>query len=140
MTTQFYPTAATAKQAAERRTVYANSVLHLFQSTLVPTAATPLSDYTANEADYDAYAAVTITAFEDPILAPVSGFMIGSPLVQFEVGAADPVVTNLIGGWYLVDSAGVIRLVGIFDTPVPMQIANQGCPVNLYDVFPTLLG
>lgn len=137
MPVQFYPIAATQQCASERRTVYANSKLHLFKSSLSPDPSTPLSEYTANEADYDAYASVVLAAWEDPILAPGTGFMIGSPLVQFEVGAVDPVTPNTIGGFYVVDAGGKIRLVGVFDTPVPMQVAGQGLPINTYDVFPT---
>lgn len=119
------------------RTALANSVLHLFQSDLVPEPSTPLADYTAAEADYAGYAAVTMTAWNAPILAPGTGYMIGSPLVQFAwvSGGGDP--QNTIGGCYLVDAAGKLRLTVIFTNPIPMQQAGQGIPLNLVWLFPT---
>lgn len=137
MATTFYPLNGCKKNASERRTAYANSVLHLFKSDWVPTPSSPDSEYAAHTADYTGYAPVTITTWEDPILAPGSGFMIGSPIVQFEVGSTDPAVANLIGGCYLQDAAGATRIVIVFDAAVPMQFANQGLPINLVDVFPS---
>lgn len=137
MATVFYPLAGCLENAKERRTALASSVVHLFKSDLVPTPATPLSEYTANEADYDTYAAITMTAWNDPILAPGSGYMTGSPLVQFAVGASDPTTPNLIGGCYIVDASGDLRQAVVFDQPVPMQVAGQGIPLNFVELFPT---
>lgn len=119
------------------RTALASSVLHLFQSSLTPDPSTLLAAYTAAEATFDGYAAATITAWNAPILAPGTGYMIGSPLVQFawEHDADD--VTNVIGGCYLVDSGGRIRLTVIFTSPIPMEMAGQGIPINLVWFFPT---
>lgn len=137
MSTQFFPVAGCQVSAAEMQTELANSVLHLFKSDLDPNPSTPLSEYTAAEADYDGYAAETLAAWNDPILAPGTGYMIGSPLVQF--ACADPFTGggNTIGGCYLVDSAGKIRLAVKFTAPIPMQAAGQGIPINLVWLFPT---
>lgn len=133
----WYPIAATIKQATERQTAYVNSEVHLFKSDLVPVVGTPLADFVTNEADYDAYAAITIAAWTGPILAPGSGSEILSPAVLFEVGATDPVVGNTIGGFWLQDADGDIRMVGIFDPFLPMQLAYQAIPLNILDLFPT---
>lgn len=138
MPKQFTPFEGVFKSASERRTVYANSVMRLFKAEFSPTASSTATDFEANECDFDNYAAVTLTAWDDPILSPGAGAMIGSPLVQFEVGNTDPVVGNSVGGFWIEDAAGVVRLVGIFDDPVPMQVAHAGLPINTYDVFPTL--
>jgi hypothetical protein len=119
------------------QTVLAASVCHLYQAALVPVPATPLADYTANEADYDSYAAETMAAWFDPILAPNTGYMILSPAVQFEVGPTDPVTQNMIGGLYLLDSAGALRLTIIFTEATPMQFAGQGIPIQIAWLFPT---
>lgn len=135
--TSFYPLAGCEAQAQERKTALVASVVRLFKSALVPTPSTPKADYVSNEADYDAYAAITIAAWLGPILAPGSGFEILSPLVLFSCGAADQVVPNTIGGFWLEDAAGVVRMTGKFDPFLPMQIAYQAIPLNLLDLFPT---
>ena len=138
MSTQvFYTLEACLQNATERRTVYAASVLKLFISSLVPTSSTPKSALTAAEATFTTYVAKTLATWFAPIYAPGSGYMIVSPLVQWDTGATDPVIGNDIGGAWLEDAAGVVRMVVIFDTPAPMQIANQGIPLNLADFFPT---
>jgi len=136
MSVQFFPLEGCRESATEMQTVLASSVLHLFQDSLDPDPSTPLADYTAAEADFTGYAAETLTAWNTPILAPGTGYMIGSPLVQFEVGAA-PSVTNVINGCYLVDAAGDLRMVVIFTSPIPMQLDGQGLPINLVWLFPT---
>src|SRR5262245_51532221 len=133
----FYPLAGALANAEERQAILAGSVLHLFKSDLNPNPSTPLSEFTANEADYTGYAAIPFATWHDPILAPGSGYMIESPYAQFDTGATTPVVANLIGGAYLVDSGGDLRMCVIFDTPVPMEVAHQGIPIQLIDLFPT---
>ena len=137
MSTQFFPLEGALQNATEMRSALANSVLHLFQSTLVPDASTPLADYTAAEATFTNYSAQTFATWNAPILAPGTGYMIGSPLVQFSTGASTPTTTNVIGGAYLVDSGGKLRMTIIFTENVPMQLANQGIPMNLNWLFPT---
>lgn len=137
MSVQFIPLSGCLANATQMQTALAASILHLFQSTFVPTPSNALADYTAAEADYDDYMALEMTAWLDPILAPGSGFMIQSPEVQFAVGDTDPVVGNVIGGCYLVDAAGKLRITVIFTQPIPMQIAYQGIPINLVYLFPT---
>jgi hypothetical protein len=118
---QFFPLEGCRESADEMRTVLASSVLHLFTDALNPDPSTPLE---------------TLTAWHPPILAPGTGYMIGSPLVQFEVGAT-PTTTNVIAGCYLVDAAGDLRMTVIFTSPVPMQLDGQGIPLNLVWLFPT---
>lgn len=137
MSTQFIPLSGCLASALAMQTAFAASILHLFQSTFVPDPSNPLSDYTAAEATYDSYMALEMTAWNDPILAPGSGFMIQSPEVVFSVGDTDPDVPNIIGGCYLVDGAGKLRMTVIFTQPFPMQIAYQGIPINLVYLFPT---
>ena len=137
MPQQFTPLQGCLQNATERQTALVNSVIHLFKASLSPNGSTPLADYTAAEADYDNYLPLTFAAWDDPILAPGSGYMIGSPLVQFEVGLTDPVTPNTIGGCWVEDAANKLRIAVIFDEPVPMQLAGQGLPINLVQLFPT---
>lgn len=137
MSVQFYPLAGALKNATDRRTGYANSVIRLFKSTMNPTPSSQLAAYVAAEADYDGYAAVTMAQWNAPILAPGTGYMIGSPLVQFAWTLATNAVGNMIGGAFVVDSAGVLRMVVVFTQPIPMQGPGAGLPINLIDFFPT---
>lgn len=134
---QWTPLQGCQKDADERQTVYVNSVMHLFKSSLTPTGSTTKAEFQAAEADYDDYAPITMAAWQEPILSPGSGYMIASPLVQFNVGVVDPVVGNVIGGWFMLDAAGTLRLAGTFENPIAMQLAGQGIPMNVYDLFPT---
>lgn len=137
MSVQFIPLAGCLANALQQQTAFAASLLHLFQSTFMPDPSNVLADYTAAEATYDTYAAIEMTTWFDPILAPGSGFMINSPEVQFSTGDTDPVVTNLIGGCYLVDATGHLRITIIFTAAIPMQLAYQGIPINIVYLFPT---
>lgn len=134
---QFYTLQAADKQAAERKAVYAGAVVRLFKSSFIPTGSSTKTEFVAAEANYDSYVAITIAAFLGPVLAPGSGFMILSPQILFLVGDTDPVVTNTIGGFWVEDSAGTVRMVGILDPSLPMEMAGQSVPLNLVDIFPT---
>lgn len=135
MSVQFFPLEGCLVSAADMQTALALSELHLFQSTLNPDAATPLADYTTAEADYTGYALETLTAWFDPQYAPGTGYMIASPQVQFlSTGSG---VTNVIGGCYLVDANGDLRLTVTFTDTIPMQIAGQGILISLVWLFPT---
>lgn len=137
MSVTFFPLEGCLTTATAVRTSLVNSVLHLFKSDFSPEPGDPLSLYTAAEADYAGYAALTFAAWNAPILAPGTGYMIGSPLVQFvwTSGGGDP--QNVIGGCYLVDAAGKLRMTIIFTQAIPMQQAGQGIPLNLVWLFPT---
>lgn len=134
---QWTPLQGCQVDAAARKTALAASVLHLAKSTLVPTGSTTKAEFAAAEADYDDYAALTLTAWNDPILAPGSGYLIQSPMVQFEVGDVDPAVGNVIGSWWIEDSTGKLRTAGTFEAPIPMQVAGQGIPMTVTIFFPT---
>lgn len=137
MSSQFFPLEGCKASAAAMQTALAAGVLHLFKASLNPDPSTPTAGYTAAEADYDGYTALTISPWNDPIFAPGTGYMIGSPLVQFEYTDGMGHVMNSIGGCYLIDAGGKNRLVVIFTTPIPMQMNGQGIPINLVWLFPT---
>lgn len=137
MATQVFYTLEACKQCAtERQTAYAASVLHLFKAALVPTSSTTKAEFTADECDFDDYVTKALAAWNAPILAPGSGYEIVSPLVQWAC-AADQVVSNDVGGCWMEDAGGIVRMCVVFDTPLPMALADQGIPLSLVDFFPT---
>lgn len=138
MPTMFFPLEGALASATATRTAMASSVCHLFQDSLPnPTPATPLADYTTAEADFSGYSAITLTTWNAPGFAPGTGYMIGSPLIQFAVATASPLVENVIAGAYVVDAGGIARITMIFDALVPMQIVGQIIPLNFVWLFPT---
>lgn len=137
MSSSFIPLTGCLANATQQQTAFAESVLHLFQSSFVPTPSNVLADYTAAEATYTGYEELTLAAWLAPILAPGTGFMINSPEVQFSTGDTTPTTPNLIGGCYLVDAAGALRLTIIFQQPIPFELAYQGLPISLTYLFPT---
>ena len=135
----FESLAACIQDATERKTVLAASKVRLFKSTLIPTPSTTAADLAAAEADYTDYpvGGDAITAFLAPVLNPAGGASISAPTVQFSVTTLNPPITNLIGGAWLEDSTGKVRLIMPFAAPVPMEIQGQGFPLNITIGFPT---
>lgn len=125
-------------QAAELQTALAASKVRLFKSTFVPTVSTTKTELVANEALFTGYPAggAAIAAWNAPLLDPAGGASITAPTVQFAV--TGPVVdTDLVGGFWVEDAAGDVRLVGQFAAPVPMEVVGQGFPLNVTDVTTT---
>jgi len=137
MSVQFQPLSGCLASATAMQTTLVNSMLRLFKSSFVPSPSNALADYIAAEADYDNYVPKQIAAWNNPLLAPGSGYQIISPLEQFNVGLVNPVVGNLIGGCFLVDDQNRLRLTVIFTQAVPMQLAGQGIPITLTELFST---
>lgn len=134
----FYTNEATLTNAAEMQTALAASKVRLFKSTFVPTVSTVKADLTGAEAAFTGYPAggETITAFLDPVLDPAGGSSITAPTVQFAV--TGPVTaTDIVGGFWLEDAAGKVRLVAQFAAPVPMEVVGQGFPLNIKIGEPT---
>lgn len=134
-TTYQYTLEACLQNATERQTVYAASVAHLYQSSLAPTTATTKAAFTAAEATFDDYVTKAMAAWFAPILAPLSGYQIVSPLMQWAC-AADQVTPNDIGGAWFEDAATNVRMMAVFDTVLPMALAGQGIDLFFIDFFP----
>lgn len=135
-TTYQYTLEACLQNATERQTAYAASVLHLFQSSLTPTTSTTKAEFTAAEATFDDYVTKALATWFAPILAPLSGYQIVSPLVQWAC-AADQVTPNDIGGAWMEDAATKVRMMAVFDTILPMAFAGNGIDLFMVDFFPT---
>lgn len=133
---QFQSITGAKELATLRKTALANSTLHLFKAGFAPGVNTPLADFTAQECDYDTYAAKTIVAWNDPTLAAVSGYNLTGPMQTFSL-AATPAVANMVGGWYLVHSDGTTLIdYGTFDPARPMQLADQAVQLVPLEFFP----
>ena len=137
MSTQFFPLEGSATTAAAIRTNLAAGTMHLFKSSLTPDPSTPTADYTTAEADFDGYAPITVAAWNAPILAPGTGYLISTPLMVFAWAHDTDDVGNIIGGCYHLDAASKNRLAVVFDQPIPMQMAGQGIQYYLNWLFPT---
>lgn len=135
----FYTLEATLQNATEKQTALALSKVRLFKSSLTPTPSTTKADLVAAECDYDGYTAggEAITAFLDPLLDPAGGASITAPTVQFAWSHVATDVGNLVGGAWLEDAAGKVRLVMPFAEDVPMEGPAQGFPLNLKIGEPT---
>lgn len=138
---QLYTNSGAIFLATNARTALAASKLRLFKDTgLVPTPGTTLAELAAIEADYSGYTAggITVANFTTPLLNPTGGASIQSGLQQFAfVPEVDPEdnVTNVIGGFFIVDATGKLVLVGTFPNGVPMQVEGNGIPMNVQLVF-----
>lgn len=139
MAALWYPLAGARENADERQAVYANMVVHLYQSTLVPSITTTLAELNAAEADFSGYATETMVAWFDPIFAPASGYLIQSPQVQFAFDSGLGAVTNTVGGAYFVDATGDLRLILALQPAEYIGFATDGdgWTFNIIDVFPT---
>lgn len=135
MPAPFFPNSRCFDQAATLRTELALSVLKLFKEGLVPTPATVVADLDAAEADFDDYAAETITAWLAPGGSPFGGAQITSPTEQFTC-SVDQVVPNSIGGYWIENAGGDVVLIRQFDTPVAMVVAGDFVQVAATIVIP----
>lgn len=137
MAAAVYPLVSCRAQAVARQTLLANCVVHLFKSSFVPDPTNVLADFTAEECDFSGYSAETIAAWNDPILAPGTGYQILSPLIQF-MSAAPNSVTNSVGGIYIVTAGGALHeYIQLQPSEyVPMGGVDQGYPFYLGQFFP----
>jgi len=135
----FYSNSATLLNAAEMQTALAASKVRLYKQGFVPTPATTEAELVAEEVAFTGYPAggAAIALWLDPVFSPAGGAMINAPTVQFDMGPAPIVDTDIVGGFWLEDAAGDVRLIGQFAAPVPMEVLGQGFPLNIAIGFPT---
>lgn len=135
MPAPFFPDVVCFANAAAKRTALALSVVKLFQEGYVPGAGTLVTDLDANEADYDDYLPITLTAWLAPTKSIYGGAEISSPLAQFTCATVQ-LVPNAIAGYWIELAGGDLVVVRLFDTVQPMsQIGDAVRVVGNY-VFP----
>lgn len=95
--------------------------MHLFKSTFVPTPASVIADYAANEVVFDGYAAfVSTSPWILGLDAAGDAQAIYGGLASF--GQTGVVTTDSAGGWYLTDTtSAILMLSGTFDAPIPFS-------------------
>ena len=113
----------------------ANSVLHLFQAGWVPNPLSTKADFDAHECDFDGYAALTIAAWSDPVLAG-TGYATFAPTQTFRWEHVADDVGNQVGGAYLVTAGGDLYQYTIFDPTRPAQGPDQAIITTPTDVYP----
>lgn len=121
--------------ATANKTRNANSVLHLFKQGFLPTPASVLADFTAEECDFDGYAAATIAAWGDPVLAG-QAWATYAPTQTFRWVLDVDAVGNMVGGWYLVTAGGELIMYGIYDPAIPAQGPGQAVIVTPIQITP----
>lgn len=131
------PMEAALGRAEAQQTANAGGTLHLYTDALDPDGVTDKAAYVAAEADFDDYAAITVAAWYDPILAGGSAFILTMPPQQFSQGASDPVITNLIRGAYYLNAGGDLLYATRFSQDLPVEVAHAGVPVELVDIYAT---
>ncbi|MCE5292094.1 MAG: hypothetical protein LLG14_23025 [Nocardiaceae bacterium] len=121
-------------EAAAGKTRLANSVLRLFKAGFTPSPTTPLSAFVEQECDFDGYAAKTIAAWGDPVLAG-QGYAIYAPTQTFLWAHVADDVGNQVGGAFLVTSGGDLYSYTVFDPTRPAQGPYQAIittPTQVY--------
>lgn len=135
---QVFPNEATQFIAALVQAELALAKLRLFKSTITNVGSGTTRDVLlAAECDFTGYPAggKTITAFLDPLLAPIGGSSIDWPTQQF--AAADPyTVGNVVGGWWIETAGGDLIACGTFPDVISVGAAGQGFPLSGSLVFP----
>lgn len=120
------------KDGAAFQTALVSSKMRLFKATeLNLTETTTKAELEAAECDYDGYAegGITVTAMNDPHVDEDGGVVVLSPVVQFNYVDDTAHVANSVGGFWLEDAAGVVRISGEFTTAQPMAGNTQSIPV-----------
>lgn len=124
-------------KATAMKTALALSKLRLFQSTLIPTAFTTKAQLVAAEATFDGYTAggYALTAWTGPLNGDTGGAVITSPLVPVAYGPpGTPPVGNSIGGYWVEDATGEVRLVAVYSPARNLSAVGQGWPIVVQDV------
>jgi len=120
-----YTNEAAIAEAAIIQADLALSKMRLFDSTLIPDVTTVKADMVAAETGLIGYPAggYALTAWSDPQLVSGGGAAITSPMVpvDYASGAAAP-----LGGGWVEDAAGDVRLVFVFDPPRVLSAVGDG--------------
>ena len=84
------------------------ATMHLFQGSLItPTALSTAAEFLAAEATFDGYSPSTIAEWSDPPVLAGQAWAIYAPTQTFRYTFSAGVV-NAIGGYFILDSGGVL--------------------------------
>jgi hypothetical protein len=125
-----------AKVEAEAgQTRLANSVLHLFKAGFAPSPTSTLTNFLDNECDFDGYAAATIVAWADPVLAGAA-YLTYAPTQTFSWTHVADDIGNQVGGSFLVTAGGDLYSYTVFDPTRPAQGPDQAVITQPSDLYP----
>lgn len=131
--TQLYTQEAAARKVVLIIASIALSKLRLFKEGLSVTQFTTKALLVAAECDFSGYTAggYTLTAWTGPITASGGGAIETSPMtnVAFVDPDPDPVVGNAVGGWWVEDATGNVRVVGTYSPVRLIQGPGDGFSV-----------
>lgn len=128
---QLYTNEAARRKVTLLVTSLALSKLRFFQNDLVLTAFTTKAQLVASEATFDGYTATgyTLTAWTGPSNAPGGGSIETSPMVVVTYTPdPDEPVGNVLGGWWVEDATGNVRIAGVFEPVRPMNVLGNSFP------------
>ena len=131
-----YPNSGLLWGAGLLKTALANSKIRLFKADagIILTNATTQAELVAGECDFTGYAAITVAAWNNPLLNPVGGAGIDSGLQQF--ATANPyTVGNSVGGGWVETAGGVLVAAWNYDPARSCNGAGDGVPVDLILIF-----
>lgn len=128
MDRSLYTNEAAVNEATVIQTNLALSKIRLFDGTLVPDVNTTLADLEAAETTLVGYPAggYPVATFSPPIFISGGGVIIYSVTVNV-VYASGP--AQVIGGYWLEDAAGDVRVVVIFDPTRSLSVVGDGFPI-----------
>jgi hypothetical protein len=125
----FYTNEAVMQLATELDTAMLLSTIDLYQDSLVPGIQTTQAELAAAVANYSGYAQIPVAALLPPYLDPAGGASTNMGTVQFQHSGG--AVANTIGGAWMEDAAGNVRIVVAFDQPIPMSAATDAIPIDV---------
>lgn len=129
MSRVFYTNEAVIQLATELDTALLLCTIDLYQDSLVPGITTTQAELAAAVATYSGYAQKSVAALLPPYLDPAGGASTNIATQQFQHSGG--AVANNIGGAWVEDAGGIVRLVIAFDNPVTMAVATDAIPLDI---------
>ena len=142
MAIQLIPNLGAQAIGAAVQTMLATSKIRIFSTGFTPSITDTEATLAAVETDFSGYPSggYAVTAFLAPYYPPTGGVQVTSPQIDavFTPPESGEPVTDTVGGWFLVDTGGVLIAEGLFDAPVAMAGVGDGFPLTVALNFATL--
>lgn len=127
--TKFYTKEAALKKSSVVATSLVTSKVRFFKSTFAPNENTTQAELEAQEITADGYTpgGMALTPWVGGQTDPNGGAVVTSPMLNIAYGpASDPPVTDSVGGYWIEDADGIVRLVGTYAEPRPLAAIGDG--------------
>lgn len=127
--TKFYTKEAALKKSTVIATSLVTSKVRFFKSTFAPNDNTTKAQLVAQEIVADGYTpgGIALTPWTGGLSDPNGGALVTSPMITESFGpASDPPVTDSVGGYWIEDADGDVRLVGTYAEPRPLAAVGDG--------------